>query len=172
MGNIARMDHSCRTFEIGSEGSFRPQKGGQTVAKRGQICFCFFGDHPKRQSEYCLIGIFYKTMYKRQCLIGIILKSQKGGQVSRKRGQKGGLGGQGPKRRAKGGHEKGAPPPNKWAVRQLCVGTCSDLPLQLLARNPFFQNDRPGPPLPPPPPLTAHIIGFIFKTFTEVYQNS
>ena len=46
---------------------------------------------------------------KRQCLIGIILKSQKGGQVSRKRGQKGGLGGQGPKRRAKGGHGR-APP--------------------------------------------------------------
>ena len=33
---------------------------------------------------------------KRQCLIGIFLKSQKGGQISRKRGQKGGLGGQPP----------------------------------------------------------------------------
>ena len=48
---------------------------------------------------------------KRQCLIGIFLKSQKGGHISRKRGQKGGLGGQGPKRRAKGGHGRAPPPP-------------------------------------------------------------
>ena len=27
------------------------------------------------------------------------------------------------------------------------VGTCPGLPLQLLARNPFFQSDRPEPPL-------------------------
>ena len=49
---------------------------------------------------------------KRQCLIGIFQKSQNGGQISRKRGQKGGLGGQGPKRRSKGGHGR-APPPKR-----------------------------------------------------------
>ena len=57
---------------------------------------------------------------KRQCLIVIFLKSQKGRQISRKRGQKGGLGGQGPKRRVKGGHGSALPPPKKRAVRQLC----------------------------------------------------
>ena len=36
---------------------------------------------------------------KIQCLIDIFLKSQKGGHISRKRGQKGGLGGKGPKKR-------------------------------------------------------------------------
>ena len=32
------------------------------------------------------------------------------------------------------------------------VGTCHGLPHQPLARNTFFQSDRPDPPPPPPPP--------------------
>ena len=50
---------------------------------------------------------------KRQCLIGIFLKSQKGGQISRKRGKKGGLGGQGPKRRAPPPPPPPPPPPKR-----------------------------------------------------------
>ena len=48
---------------------------------------------------------------KRQCLIGIILNSQKGGQVSQKRGQKGGLGGARSKKEGKRRVWEDPPPP-------------------------------------------------------------
>ena len=66
---------------------------------------------------------------KRQCLIGIILKSQKGGQVSRKRGQKGGLGRQGPKRRAKGWH-----PPKRGQSGSYAVDISAINAVNLLSR--------------------------------------